>query len=101
MIGGAVVYFFLLMMKKPIAEVPQKTENTFVNPAVEIRKENIQKLASFISQKSADEQITNDQVQDFLSVSDATAERYLQELEKQGKIRQVSQEGRGVHYLKV
>ncbi len=45
-------------------------------------------------------EITNDEVEKLLHVSDATATRYLAELEKRGKIRQVGTTGRGVKYVK-
>jgi len=44
--------------------------------------------------------ITNDAVQNLLGVSDATATRYLDELEKEGKIKQVGRTGQGVFYEK-
>ena len=44
------------------------------------------------------EKITNDQVQELLSVSDATATNYLDELEKEGKIRQNGSTGKWVYY---
>jgi Fic family protein len=40
----------------------------------------------------------NDEVQGLLHVSDASAENYLDELEKEGKIRQVGETGRSVEY---
>jgi hypothetical protein len=45
--------------------------------------------------------ITNNQVADFLHVSDATATRYLQILENENKIRQVGKTGKGVKYEKI
>lgn len=45
-------------------------------------------------------EITNDEVEKLLHVSDATATRYLAELEKRGKIQQVGTTGRGVKYVK-
>jgi Fic family protein len=45
--------------------------------------------------------ITNNDVEGLLGVSDATATRYLDELEKSGKIRQVGNTGRGVYYEKI
>lgn len=42
--------------------------------------------------------ITNDDVQKALGVSDATATRYLDELEKSGEIVQVGSTGAGVSY---
>ena len=43
-------------------------------------------------------EIANDDVQKALSISDATATRYLDELEKIGVIRQVGKTGAGVVY---
>ena len=45
-------------------------------------------------------EITNDDVQKLLSVSDATATNYLNELEQEGHITQIGQEGRGVKYTR-
>ncbi len=43
-------------------------------------------------------EITNDDVQKALGISDATATRYLDELEKIGVIRQIGKTGAGVVY---
>jgi len=45
-------------------------------------------------------EITNDDVQKLLSVSDATATNYLDELEREGHIIQIGKEGRGVKYTR-
>ena len=45
--------------------------------------------------------IVNNDVEKILGVSDATATRYLDELEKEGKIRQVGKTGKHVYYEKV
>ncbi len=45
--------------------------------------------------------ITNDDVQKLLGASDATATRYLDELEKEGKIKQVGKTGGYVYYEKI
>jgi len=45
--------------------------------------------------------ITNDEVEKFLHVSDATAERYLNILEKEGKIKQTRKTGHSVFYIKI
>lgn len=42
--------------------------------------------------------VTNDVVQMLLGVSDSTATRYLEHLEKEGRIIQIGREGRGVTY---
>lgn len=43
--------------------------------------------------------ITNNDIEKLLGVSDATATRYLDELEKEGKILQIGATGRAVHYV--
>ena len=45
--------------------------------------------------------VTNNQVEKMLGISDASAERYLDELEKMGKIRQVGTAGTAVSYEKI
>jgi hypothetical protein len=45
--------------------------------------------------------ITNDEVEKFLHVSDSTATRYLEILEKENKIKQVGKTGKGVTYTKI
>ena len=45
--------------------------------------------------------ITNDEVEKFLHVSDATATRYLEILEKENKIKQSAKTGKGVSYSKI
>ncbi len=45
--------------------------------------------------------ITNDEIEKFLHVSDATATRYLSQLEKEGKIKQSGKTGKSVFYSKI
>lgn len=45
--------------------------------------------------------ITNDEVEKFLHVSDATASRYLSQLEKEGRIKQHGNTGAGVSYSRI
>ncbi|MCR4284289.1 MAG: DUF977 family protein [Parcubacteria group bacterium] len=42
--------------------------------------------------------VTNDDIEKILKVSDSTAERYLNELEKKGKVAQHGKTGRSVFY---
>ncbi len=48
-----------------------------------------------------DGRVTNNDIEKLLGVSDATATRYLEELEREGKVKQVGTEGRSVYYQKV
>lgn len=47
---------------------------------------------------SQNAEVRNNDIQKLLGVSEATATRYLEELEQGGKIRQVGHAGRYVHY---
>ncbi len=62
------------------------------------KKANLDKIREFARGR---EKISNDDVEKLLNASDATATRYLEELEKAGKIRQVGKSGRHVYYEKV
>ena len=56
---------------------------------------NINKLREYLKGKTT---VANDEIERFLGVSDSTATRYMDELEKEGVVEQVGKEGRGVHY---
>lgn len=58
-------------------------------------EKNLRELMKLFEEK---ELISNDDVEMALGVSDATATRYLDELEKRGKIEQLGRVGRGVKY---
>lgn len=47
------------------------------------------------------EKVSNDDVEKILGISDATATRYMEELEREGKIRQIGTEGRYVYYQRI
>ena len=67
--------------------------------AIQFRKrKKLDRVMSLFLQKS---KITNDEVEKFLHVSDATATRYLSTLEKEGRIKQDGKTGKGVSYLKI
>ena len=54
----------------------------------EKKKENLEKMSAFFAGQG---RAANDDIEKLLGVSDATAIRYLDELEKEGFIRQVGQ----------
>ena len=62
---------------------------------------NEKKLDKIMTLFLKNSKITNDEVEKFLHVSDATATRYLSQLEKEGKIKQSGKTGKGVSYLKI
>ncbi len=64
----------------------------------EKKREKVDKILEMFSRQK---EITNDEVEKLLHVSDATATRYLETLEKEGKIKQVGKTGKGVTYEKM
>ena len=67
--------------------------------AIQFRKRK--KLDRVMSLFLKHSKITNDEVEKFLHVSDATATRYLSILEKENKIKQVGKTGKGVSYSRI
>ncbi len=61
----------------------------------EKKRENLEKVRVFIADK---ERVANDDIEALLGVSDATATRYLDELEKEGRVKQVGRTGRHVRF---
>mgnify|MGYP001579773126 CR=1 FL=1 len=85
-VGGAVVWW-----KMGIDKVSRKTEIGEKYP-----KDGWQrKIMELVDEK---EKITNNDVEELLGVSDATATRHLDALEKSGFLRQVGRTGRHVFY---
>ncbi len=62
------------------------------------KQKRLDKIMSRLSEKG---KITNDEVEKLLRVSDATATRYLDALEKEGRVRQEGKTGRSVVYVKI
>jgi len=71
----------------------------FVNDAEKMKSENMVKLKDYLSNET-DNEINNGDVRQLLGVSDATACRYLNDLEKEGLIKQVGTDGPKVCYTK-
>jgi hypothetical protein len=66
---------------------------------IQFRKQK--KLNKVMGLFATKNKITNDEVEKLLHVSDATATRYLSELEKQGKVKQTGKTGHAVSYTKI
>jgi len=69
------------------------TENTTKQKEIESKKF---KILEFLTKY---ETITNDQVENLLKVSNSTAYRLLEDLEREGKILQIGNTGRDVYYI--
>ncbi|OGD66754.1 hypothetical protein A2442_01365 [Candidatus Campbellbacteria bacterium RIFOXYC2_FULL_35_25] len=59
------------------------------------KKENKERILKFLE---TNEKVTNNDIEKLLGVSDATATRYLNELEKEQKIKQIGTVGHAVYY---
>jgi hypothetical protein len=74
--------------------------NLLAKASAKIQSKKKAKLEKIIQALNTKNKITNDEVEKLLHVSDATATRYLSELEKQGKITQTGKTGHAVTYTK-
>lgn len=75
--------------------VRRKADTGFIAEQTVKKTENKQKILAFVQEH---EQIKNDDVEKLTGVSNATAERYLSELEKEGKLTQHGKIGQSVFY---
>ena len=72
----------------------RKKEN-LISKQSKQKQHNKDKILEFLENS---EKITNNDVEKLLGVSDSTAERYLNELEKEQKIKQIGTVGHAVYY---
>jgi hypothetical protein len=93
-----------LPAQAPVITIPQPQNIvglilTKARLMIQLRKQKkLLKIMPLFTKKNS---ITNDDVEKLLHVSDATATRYLSELEKQGKIKQTGKTGHAVTYSKI
>ena len=73
----------------------RKANAGFIAKQMEQKAENKQKILAFVQ---ANGKIQNNDVEKLAGVSNATAERYLDELEKEGKLTQHGTIGQSVFY---
>jgi len=100
--GGIVVFLLRTRLRKDKgfderASVPE-TKTGLIDKQAKVKEGNKQQLLEFFASA---QQVTNNDVEKLLGVSDATATRYLDELEKEGKIRQIGKTGKHVYYEKI
>ena len=74
-----------------------KEKESLIARQAEEKRVNKEKILTYLASRS---EISNDDVEGLLAVSNATAERYLDELEKEGQLTQVGATGRSVYYKK-
>jgi predicted HTH transcriptional regulator len=105
-LGGIVVWVFMRGQKQHsnILENVGMSDKAGAGNLAEFNKERAEKeienKQKILDHAKGDEKVFNADIQKLLNISDATAERYLDELEKEGKLKQVQEVGRGVYYQK-
>ncbi len=62
------------------------------------KQENLEKIKIYIK---THKKITNNEIEKYLKVSNATAERYLDDLEKEGLLKQIGKTGKYTYYEKI
>ena len=87
--GGLAVWAFLVARGKGPGLIDRQAEE---------KKRNKEQILGILETQHP---LTNNHVEQLLGISDATATRYLEELEREGKVRQVGDVGKGVFYEKV
>lgn len=65
------------------------------------KREKAADLESILGIMETQSPLTNSHIEQLLGILESTATRYLDELEKEGKVKQVGVAGRYVHYEKV
>lgn len=102
LIGIGIAYFVFKLITWPFSsriDMGAIKEEAEKEPLIEKQaREKMENLQKVLEMFDAQNRVTNDNVQKALDVSDATATNYLEELEEEGKIRQVGTTGRGVYY---
>lgn len=96
-VAGLIIGYFIWGRKDSSPTAQNDDDGDLIYQKEAEKAANLEKLKSFIAGK---DKITNDEVQALLNVSDATAERYLDEIEHQGLIKQVGKTGIKTYYEK-
>jgi len=98
-VGGLVVWFLAKPSASKVAEKEEKKEPLIEKQARE-KEENKRKIMEFFN-AAQNKRVANNDIEKLLGVSDATATRYLDELEREGRVRQVGKTGKYVYYERV
>ncbi len=96
LILGIIAGFIIGWVVKPSKVTKKVVESSnYFNELEKKKAENLEKMREYIKGK---EKIGNQEIEKMLGVSDATTIRYLDELEKEGLIKQVGKVGQAVYY---
>lgn len=94
-IGATAVLFSLGRQEQKAAVLKQKSNDLLNRPQSKKKEQAKQKILGLLQRQ---EQITNNDVENLLGVSDSTATNYLEELEQTNLIVQKGKTGRSVFY---
>ena len=100
----------LLSQKLPFRNIARRFVNTFsinlhaLEQSINCHRKHFKELSK--QEKELLESykkggVTNDEVEKLLHISDATATRYLEQLEKEGKVKQEGRTGKSVSYSRI
>lgn len=96
---GFLLGYFVASKKHPSTTLEtSRTGKDLISKQQEEKERNKQAIYKLLETNSP---LTNNDVEKMLGISDATATRYFDELEKDGKVRQVGKTGRGVNYERI
>lgn len=88
LLGALVVYF--VMRRKATSGIASHIKKQ--------QEEKLERKAKILEILRGRDSVTNDDIEKALGVSDASATNYLQDLEHEGKIKQIGERGRFVSY---
>lgn len=87
-VGGAIVW---LVIKMP----ERKKRESLIEKQAREKEANKKAILGLLETQG---KLTNNHIEKMIGISDATAERYMNELEKEGRVKQVGDTGAGVYY---
>ena len=96
--GGLGVWVFTRGMSGKSLSAVQDKKESLIELQTKEKEKNKQGILEILKTQTP---LTNNHIEQLLGISDATATRYLEELEKEGRVRQVGKTGRYVYYERV
>jgi len=96
-IGAALTWAFLKKAKEGDTKMMTgEVENKLISKQITEKEDNKQRILGFM--ESGNQPLTNSHVRQMLDIPESTATRYFEELEQEGKIKQVGATGAYVYY---
>ena len=101
--GFLAVWFLIPIKENKLDRLRQdfgepRKKKSLIKVQAEEKTKHKQDILYFMTEH---QKVLNNDIEKLLGVSDATATRYMEELEKNGMIRQIGKTGQGVYYEKI